>query len=190
MTQLVAPDEPRQDRDPRRAEEDRDGGDQEDQRVDEDDVRRGDDRDHQDRGARSRSLTTMTSRWSQRSTKVPAIGDRSRFGSVAATNTNATRDRGVRDRGDEEGQRDLVDPVAEEADQLARPERRERAVEGEPDVGMTADADADLDPRPAPGPRSRRRAGPSPRPAPAPAPRRAPRRPSRGMSGSPPPEAG
>jgi hypothetical protein len=40
--------------------------------------------------ARRRSLTTMTSFWSQRSTKVPAMGDRSRFGNVAKTNTNAT----------------------------------------------------------------------------------------------------
>ncbi len=40
--------------------------------------------------ARSRSLTTMTSFWSQRSTNVPAIGPRRRFGSVAATKTNPT----------------------------------------------------------------------------------------------------
>jgi hypothetical protein len=37
--------------------------------------------------ARRRSLTIMTSRWSQRSTKVPAIGLNRRFGSVAAKNT-------------------------------------------------------------------------------------------------------
>src|SRR5262245_65943911 len=40
--------------------------------------------------ARSRSLTTITSFWSQRSTYVPAIGERNRLGSVAKTNTNAT----------------------------------------------------------------------------------------------------
>src|SRR5918994_2430715 len=40
--------------------------------------------------ARRISLTTNTSRWSQRSTRVPAIGPNRRFGSVAATKTKAT----------------------------------------------------------------------------------------------------
>src|SRR5437899_5575330 len=39
---------------------------------------------------------------------------------------------------DEERERDLVDPVAEQADELADPERRERAVEREADVRMVA----------------------------------------------------
>ena len=82
----------------------------------------------------------MTSLWSQRSTNVPAIGLRSRFGSVATKNTSADREGGAgrdRDHGDE---RDLVEPVAEQRDELARPQRRERAVEREPDVGVAADA--------------------------------------------------
>jgi len=40
--------------------------------------------------ARSRSLTIITSFWSQRSTNVPAIGPRSRFGMAAAMNTRPT----------------------------------------------------------------------------------------------------
>src|SRR4029079_3477790 len=40
--------------------------------------------------ARSRSLTIITSRWFQRSTYAPATGESRRFGSVAATKTNAT----------------------------------------------------------------------------------------------------
>ena len=88
--------------------------------------------------ARSRSLTTMTCFWSQRSTNVPAIGPRMRFGIVAATNTKRDRDRRAGQRVDEEREGDLVHPVAEQADQLAGPERREVAVEGEPDVRVAA----------------------------------------------------
>ncbi len=40
--------------------------------------------------ARSRSLTIMTSRWSQRSTRVPATGPNRRFGSVATRKTPPT----------------------------------------------------------------------------------------------------
>src|SRR6185436_5333535 len=72
--------------------------------------------------ARRMSLTTMTSLWSQRSTNVPAIGLSKRFGRVAAKKTR---------------------PVAsaEERDELTRPQRRERRVEGEPDIGMLANGD-------------------------------------------------
>ena len=108
--------------------------------------------------ARSRSLTIITSRWFQRSTKAPAIGDRRRFGRVAATKTSADGEDRVGQPEHEGGQRDLVDPVAEEADQLAGPQRRERAVEREPDVGVAADAQPDVDARPA-GQRDRAAAG-------------------------------
>ena len=46
----------------------------------------------------------------------------------------ATADGGVGDLEDEGDQRQLVDAVAEQADDLADPERRERAIEGEADV--------------------------------------------------------
>ena len=54
------------------------------------------------------------------------------------------RQRRVRDRGDEERERDLVDAVAEQADELTDPERRERAVQGEPNVRVTPDPAGDL----------------------------------------------
>ena len=87
----------------------------------------------------------MTSLWSQRSTNVPAIGLSSRFGSVAAKNTRpvASAEPGRdRDHGD---QRELVEPVAEQRDELAGPQRRERAVEREADVRVLADALDGLD---------------------------------------------
>src|SRR4029079_17871564 len=37
-------------------------------------------------------------------------------------------------------QRQLIEPVTEERDELARPEGRERAIEGEPDVRVLPDA--------------------------------------------------
>ena len=63
---------------------------------------------------------------------------------------------------DQEGQGDLVDPVAEHADQLAGPQRREGSVEGQANVGMAADSLADGDPRPARDRRARRRRAPVP----------------------------
>jgi len=41
-----------------------------------------------------------------------------------------------------------VDAVTEQADELPRPEGREGAVEGKPDVGVTADQRPDIDLRP------------------------------------------
>ena len=90
--------------------------------------------------ARRRSLTTRTSLWSQRSTSVPAIGLNRRFGSVAATNTSATASGESVDDEHDRGEGDLVDPVAEQRDELAGPQRRERAVEREPDVRVPPDA--------------------------------------------------
>ena len=89
--------------------------------------------------ARSMSLTTRTSFWSQRSTNVPAIGQRNRFGRAATKNDERRASGEPVDREHERGQRELVDPVAEQPDELAGPERRERAVEGEADVRVAAD---------------------------------------------------
>ena len=89
--------------------------------------------------ARRMSLTTITSLLSQRSTNVPAIGLRSTFGSIAAKKTSpvaSTDPVAVRHDRDE---CQLVEPVAEQRDELARPQRGERAVEGEADVWMLAD---------------------------------------------------
>ena len=67
--QVLLADDPRQDRHPGGSEEDRDRRDQEHERVGEPDVDQHGDRDAAGRApARSRSLTTMTSLWSQRST--------------------------------------------------------------------------------------------------------------------------
>ena len=82
--------------------------------------------------------------WSQRSTNVPAIGERNRFGRVGGDE----RERRPRppssvDAEHEATRASCVDPVAEERDELARPERRERAVEREADVRVLADPLAD-----------------------------------------------
>ena len=82
----------------------------------------------------------MTSLWSQRSTNVPAIGLRSRFGSVAAKKTRPVASAEPVEIATTATQRELVEPVAEQRDELAGPERRERAVEREPDVRVLADA--------------------------------------------------
>ena len=140
--QLVLADDPRQDRDPGRAEEDRD-------------------RRHRGRragrraarwsraaigmssttAARRRSLTTSTSLWSQRSTNVPAIGAEQQVRERGRDEDERARQRRAGRRpGPTARERDLVDPVAEERDQLAGPERRERAVERQADVRVAADA--------------------------------------------------
>ena len=137
--QVLLVDDPRQDRHPRRPEEDRDRGDEEDQRVDEQDVRDRRDRDEQDdRGAQEvaddHDLLV-----------VPAVdegaGDRAeeqvREGRGEEDEAGASA-RAGRDA-DDERERELMEPVAEQRDELAGPQRRERAVEGEPDVGVVAD---------------------------------------------------
>ena len=78
--------------------------------------------------------------WSQRSTNVPAIGLKKRFGSVAGDEHERRREDRAGQREDDGRQGDLVDAIAEERDQLAGPQRRERAVEGEADVRVAADA--------------------------------------------------
>ena len=90
--------------------------------------------------ARSRSLTIRTSLRSHRSTRVPAIGLRIRFGMQAGDEDEApTPAREPVDEEHDRGQGDLVDAVAEQRDELAGPQRGERAVEGESDVGVSAD---------------------------------------------------
>ena len=67
------------------------------------------------------SDTTSTCFWSQRSTKVPATGEKIRFGIVPTKNVSATANGESVDLVHEGRQRDLVHPVAEQADDLARP---------------------------------------------------------------------
>ena len=111
------------------------------ERVDEQDVRHDRDRDEQD-DRRAQQVAD-----DQDFLVVPAVderaGDRakSRFGSVAATKTRATAS------GEPVGRRARRTPARpggsrspNRRDQLAGPQRRERAVEGEPDVRVAADA--------------------------------------------------
>ena len=166
----------RQDRHPRRPEEDRDGGDQEDQRVDQDDVGdRGDRDDQDDRGAQDVADDHHL-------LVVPAVDERARDRAEQQVRERGREeDEPGRERrpgrdGDDRDERQLVEPVAEQRDELARPERRERAVEREADVWVLADPLDRLGRRPrdrivtAPAVRARartveRRARPGPGPA-------------------------
>ena len=114
--------------------------DEEDQRVDEDDVG--------DRGERDE----------QHDRRAQDVADDHHFLVVPAVDERAgdRAEEQVRERGREEDEpgrerrpgrgghdrdeRELVEPVAEQRDELARPQRRERAVEGEADVWVLADA--------------------------------------------------
>ena len=71
--------------------------------------------------ARSRSLTTITSFWSQRSTKRAGDRPEEQVGQGRGEEDEADGDRRVGRLEDEERERDLVDAVAEQADELARP---------------------------------------------------------------------
>ena len=62
------------------------------------------------------------------------VRERGREEDEAGRQRRAGRDRDDRD------QRELIEPVAEQRDELAGPQRRERAVEREPDVRVLADA--------------------------------------------------
>ena len=154
--QLVLAHEPGQDRDPRGPEEDRDRR-QEERRADRpaDVESRPRSASRSTIAARRMSLTTRTSRWSQRSTRVPAIGPNNRLGSVAATKTSGDRDRRVGQDEHDRRDGDLVDAVAEQRDQLAGPQCAERAVEREADVRVAAETGEDI--RGEPGDRDRRR---------------------------------
>ena len=84
---------------------------------------------------------------------VPAVDERARDRAEEQVRQRGREEdeaggerRAGRDRHDRD-QRELVEPVAEQRDQLTRPQRRERAVEGEPDVRMLADALDRLDRR-------------------------------------------
>jgi hypothetical protein len=96
---------------------------------------------------RRMSLTTMTSLWSQRSTNVPAIGLRRRFGRVAAKKTSPVGERRTGRDGDDRDERQLVEAIAEERDQLAGPQAPRTTVEREPDVRMLPNSLDDLDRR-------------------------------------------
>ena len=69
----------------------------------------------------------MTRFWLARSTKVPASEPKTRFGTVAAKKTKLTAMNEPVSRRTKKPSTDLVDPVAEEAEQAAGPQRRERA---------------------------------------------------------------
>ena len=144
--ELVAGHDPRHHRGPRRPEEDRDRRHEEDQRVDQDQVDRRRDRHEQDR-RRPQEVAD-----DHDLLLVPAVheraGDRAQeqVRQRGGEEHEAHRERRVGRREDQERQRDLVHPVAEQADELAHPERRERAVEGQPDVGVASGAlDEDRD---------------------------------------------
>ena len=94
--------------------------------------------------ARRMSLTTRTSLRSQRSTKVP--GDRRQEQVRERRGDEGERGEDLRAgrRQDDGRQGELVDPVAEHRDELAGPQRRERPVEREPDVGVPAEPLDDL----------------------------------------------
>ena len=136
--QVLLRDDAREDRHARRAEEDRDARDQEDERVDEDDVRdRRDRQDQDDRGSQDvaddHDLLV-----------VPAVDERARDRAQQQVRQRgreedqARRERGARRDRHHGHQCELVEPIAEERDELTRPQRRERGVEGEADIGMLA----------------------------------------------------
>ena len=97
--------------------------------------------------ARMRSLATITRLCSQRSTNVPAMGAEEDVRQRRGEEDEPGRERRVGDRVDKDGQRHLVEPVAEEADRLRQPERGESGVQRQSDVGVSAHAGAQRGPR-------------------------------------------
>ena len=140
VIEFVVLDDLRQDRDPGRPEEHRDRRHQEAQRVDEQDVGHGSQWDEQDHG-RAEDVAD-----DQHLALVPAIHERARERRQEQVRERRRqedergRERGPRHGEDHHADGQLVDPVAEQRDQLAGPQRRERPVEGQPDVGVLADA--------------------------------------------------
>ena len=138
--QVLLGDDPRQDGLAGRPEEDRDRRDQEHERVGEPDVVQDGHRDQQHRGR------PQDVRDHQHLLLVPAVhvgaGDRGEdeVRHHAHEEGQGHRERRVRDLVDEGGQGDLVHPVAEQADDLAGPQGRERRVEREAHVGVLAGA--------------------------------------------------
>ncbi len=65
------------------------------------------------------------------------------MGSVAAQEGEAGEQRGIGQGVDEDAQRHLVEPVAEQADRLGQPEAGESGVQREPDVRVLADSRAE-----------------------------------------------
>ena len=94
------------------------------------------------------------------------MGPSRMFGKVAARKTRPVASGEFGDAVHENAERNLMQPVAEEADRLRQPVGRETRVESEPDVRMTADLRADengLDrPEPMPVPSTTGRSRPIP----------------------------
>ena len=137
--EVVLRDDPRQDRALRRPEEDRDRRDEEDERVGEREVRHRRERDQQHEPGPQQVADD------HHLAVVPAVdeaaGDRpeQQVRQRRDEEHRADGDRGVGRVEHDERQRDLVDPVAERADELAGPQGAERAVEGEADVRVAPD---------------------------------------------------
>ncbi len=89
-----------------------------------------------------RSDAIMTRLCSQRSTNVPAIGPRKMFGSVAARKTRPVASGESGHAENEDAQRDLVQPVAEEADRLREPVRGKSWIQRQAHVRVAADLGA------------------------------------------------
>ena len=142
--ELVPLDQLRHDRHSCGSKEDRDGRHDEDQRIDEEDVHGCRDRDEQD------DRRTQDVADDEDLLAVPSVDERARDRREEQVRQGRRHEReccqdfGAGRRQDHSRQRELMDPVAEHRDELARPQRRERPVEREPDIRMAPEQLHDL----------------------------------------------
>ena len=137
--EVLAPHDARQDGRLGRSEEQADGGDPEDERVDEQDVRLHDERDDEHEAGSQQVAHD------HHALLVPAIHEGARqraeqeIGQGGGQEDEAGLQRRTGDGEDHHAQGDLVEPVAEQADGAGQPEGAEACVAGEADVGVPAD---------------------------------------------------